>query len=130
MILEERIKNYIFSKYEKIKINSNEIKKGDIFLALQGEKYHGNKFIVSAFKNGAKFCITDKKENYPNNDVLYVKKIYEYLEQIALKKRDLFKSEIIGITGSAGKTTLKETLAFFLKKNTRFPFLLKVITTG
>ena len=39
------------------------------------------------------------------------------MNNLALKKRDLYKGKVIGITGSAGKTTLKETLAFFLKRN-------------
>ena len=46
---------------KKARINSREIKKDDIFLALNGKKYHGNKFLVDAFKFGAKYCITDKK---------------------------------------------------------------------
>ena len=39
---------------EKIKIHSKEIKIGDIFLALDGKNYHGNKFISESIKNGAK----------------------------------------------------------------------------
>ena len=43
---------------EKIKINSNEVNKNDIFLALKGTKFHGNKFINNSFKNGAKYCLS------------------------------------------------------------------------
>ena len=60
--LEKKIKNYILKSNNKIKINSENIKKGDIFLALKGKKHHGNKFINKALNNGAKFCITDKKK--------------------------------------------------------------------
>ena len=41
---------------------------------------------------------------------------YDYLKEISIKKRSLFKGEVIGITGSAGKTSLKELLKFFRKK--------------
>ncbi len=108
---------YIIKKSDKIKISSVEINNGDVFLALQGKKYHGNKFILSSLSKGAKFCITDNKNYLPNKKVIYVNNIFEYLSSLAIKKRKLYKGKLVGITGSAGKTTLKETLAFFLKKN-------------
>ena len=49
MELNDKIKKYIFNNSNKIKINSKDIKKDDIFLALNGKKYHGNKFLVDAF---------------------------------------------------------------------------------
>ena len=61
MKLKDKINNYIFKNSNKIKINSKDIKKNDIFLALKGKKYHGNKFIGDAFKFGAKYCISDKQ---------------------------------------------------------------------
>ncbi len=109
--------NYIISRRNKVKISSKEIIEGDIFLALKGKNFHGNKFIKSSIKKGAKFCITDNKNFTENKKIIYVKNIYNYLNNLAIKKRSLYKGKVIGITGSAGKTTLKETLAFFLKKN-------------
>ena len=118
MELNDKIKKYIFNNSNKIKINSKDIKKNDIFLALNGKKNHGNKFLVDAFKFGAKYCITDKK--YKNSEktdnILFVENIYSYLKKISVQKRSLFNGEVIGITGSAGKTSLKEYLSFFLKK--------------
>ena len=118
MDLNDKIKKYIFNNSNKIKINSKDIKKNDIFLALNGKKYHGNKFLFDAFKFGAKYCITDKK--YKNSkkkeNILFVENIYSYLKNISVQKRSLFNGEVIGITGSAGKTSLKEYLSFFLKK--------------
>ena len=55
--------NYIFRNKNKLKISSKDIKKGDVFLSLKGKKTHGNKFITSSIKKGAKYCITDNK-NY------------------------------------------------------------------
>ena len=45
MLNKKLIENYIINNENKLKINSNEITNGDIFLALQGNNYHGNKFI-------------------------------------------------------------------------------------
>ena len=118
MKLNDKITKYIFNNSNKIKINSKDIKKNDIFLALKGKKYHGNKFISDAFKFGAKYCITDKKytEYKKKENILFVENIYSYLKNISIQKRSLFNGEVIGITGSAGKTSLKEYLSFFLKK--------------
>ncbi len=113
----DNLEQYIFQNKEKIKISSKDIKKGDIFLALKGKNFHGNKYINSSIRNGAKYCLTDNKNFKENKKIIYVKDIFKYLFQLAIKKRDLYSGKVIGITGSAGKTTLKETLAFFLKKN-------------
>ena len=118
MKLNDKITNYIFNNSNKIKINSKDIKKNDIFLALKGKKYHGNKFIGDAFKFGAKYCITDQKytESKKKENILFVENIFSYLKKISIKKRSLFNGKVIGITGSAGKTSLKEYLSFYLRK--------------
>lgn len=108
---------YILKKSNKVKISSKEINKGDIFLALKGKNFHGNQFINSSLRRGAKYCLTDNKNFTKNSKIIYVNNVINYLNNLALKKRDLYKGKVIGITGSAGKTTLKETLAFFLKRN-------------
>ena len=117
MIELNKFEKYIISKKDIIQISSKYIKSGDIFLALKGKKFHGNKFIEEALNNGASFCLTDNRNFKKNEKTLYVKDIFKYLAVIAKRKRDLYKGKVIGITGSAGKTTLKETLAFFLKKD-------------
>ena len=116
MIELNNFEKYIISKKDIIQISSKNIKSGDIFLALKGKKFHGNKFIEEALNNGASFCLTDNRNFKKNEKTLYVKDIFKYLAVIAKRKRDLYKGKVIGITGSAGKTTLKETLAFFFKK--------------
>ncbi len=112
-----KLEKYIISKKDKIQISSKDIKNGDIFLALKGKRFHGNKFINEAINKGARFCLTDKKNFKENKKILYINNIYKYLSEIAKRKRDLYKGKVIGITGSAGKTTLKETLAYFLKND-------------
>ena len=118
MKLKNKLTNYIFNNSNKIKIHSKDIKKNDIFLALRGKKYHGNKFIGDAFNLGAKYCITDKKitNSKEKDKILFVENIYLYLKKISVQKRSLFNGEVIGITGSAGKTSLKEYLSFFFKE--------------
>ncbi len=118
MIRIDRVKKYIVNSSNKIKINSKDIKKNDIFLALKGTNYHGNKFINDAINAGAKYCITDKefKSFKNNNKILLVENIKKFLTDLSDVKRSSYKGKVVGITGSAGKTTLKEYLKLFLGK--------------
>ena len=67
MVLKNKIQKFIIYSSNKLKINSRDIKKNDVFLALEGANYHGNKYIKDALNAGAKFCITDKKVKRFNN---------------------------------------------------------------
>ena len=118
MGLKEKIKKYLISSPNKIKINSKYIKKNDVFIALKGSHNHGNKFINEAIKAGAKYCLTDTESNNIkySEKILLVDDIFHFLKELSIKKRSLYDGKVIGITGSAGKTTLKENLKFFLEK--------------
>ena len=70
-----KLEHYIFSKKDKFKISSQDIKKGDIFLALQGKNFHGNKFIKSSLKKGAKFCLTNNLNFISDTRIIYIENI-------------------------------------------------------
>ena len=108
--------NYLISQSNKAKINSKDVQIGDVFLALEGDYRHGNEFIDEALSNGAKYIITDKivKNINSNNNILFVDNTLAFIEELAIYKRNLFKGQIIGITGSIGKTSVKENLKYFL----------------
>ena len=61
--IENRIESYLITNSKKVKINSKEIIKGDVFFALKGSNSHGNKYIGKALSNGAKYVVTDRKLN-------------------------------------------------------------------
>ena len=112
--LELKIEDYLIENFDKLKINSNEIKKGDVFVALQGNNCHGNNFVEHALTNGAKYIVTEKEiagNNFHN--FLQVEDIFLYLSMIANRNRNKFEGKIIAITGSIGKTSIKENLNFF-----------------
>ena len=125
MNIKSKFENYVILNKNKIKISSKDIKKGDIFLALKGNKTHGSKFIRSSINSGAKYCVTDDIKFTENKKVIYVENIIQYLIDLAKIKRELYRGIVIGITGSAGKTTLKETLAFFLNKKFLISYSIK-----
>jgi len=112
----KKITEYLISNFDKIKIHSNHIKKGDVFLALAGKNNHGNAFIDDAMKKGARYIITDQIPNikYLNKKIIVVKNSLQFLKKISVKKRKLYNGKVIGITGSIGKTSIKENLKFFL----------------
>ena len=118
MILLKTIQKYIIKSENKLKISSKDIKKNDIFIALNGSNSHGNKYMHEAIKAGAKYCITDKKlsKSPSNQNILFVENIQKFLLDLSKTKRSLYKGNVIGITGSAGKTSLKEYLKYYLSK--------------
>jgi len=118
MDLKQKIKKYLISSNNKIKINSRDIKKNDVFIALKGSLNHGNNFINDAIKAGAKYCITDNELKLIKNNkkILFVDDVFCFLKELSIQKRSLYNGKVVGITGSAGKTSLKENLKFFLEK--------------
>ena len=101
-------------KINNASINSKEINKDDIFFAIKGKNKDGNLFINEAFKNGASLVITNKLKN--NKNCLIVKNTLKFLTRASSILRENISSKIIAITGSSGKTSLKELLGSSLKK--------------
>ena len=99
------------------KINSKEIKKDDVFFAIKGKKNDGNKFVGQAFKKKASLAIVNKINK--KNDItrqIKVKNSLKFLTESSKIFRKNINTKIIAITGSCGKTTLKELLGNSLGK--------------
>ena len=86
-------------KYNKIKINSKEVQKNDIFIAIIGEKHDGHEYIDEAIKKGAKLIITQKQIN-TNIPYIIVKDTTKTLGDIAKYMVNKYKPKTIAITGS------------------------------
>lgn len=105
--------NAILKRYcYGISTDSRDIRKGDIFIALQGEKFDGASFVNSALRDGAVAAITPKNFQSSSKKIIRVTDTLKALGDIARRYRKEFNVYVIGITGSDGKTTTKE----FIKK--------------
>ncbi len=106
-------------KADKARINSKEVKKNDIFFAIKGKKNDGNKFIGEAFKNKASLVVLNKIQNKFNRKrQIKVRNTLKFMTEISKIFRKNIDTNIIAITGSCGKTTLKELLGNVLRKIT------------
>lgn len=99
----------------RIVMNSKEIRNKDLFVAIRG----GNNFINEALEKGA-YVVYDNKnviidEKFKDN-VFLVNDSVLFLQQFAKKWREALNIKVIGITGSNGKTTVKDIIYHLLSK--------------
>ena len=108
-------KNYL-PNYNGVAINSKTVKKNNLFYAIKGKNTDGHKFINEAIAKGAIKCVVSKKiKNVSNNKLIKVRNTFSSLNDLAISTRSNSTAKIVGITGSAGKTTLKNLVGFALK---------------
>lgn len=101
---------------DSISTDSRDCDGVSAFIAISGEKFDGNKFIPSAVAGGAKGYISDGEcDFYDCSFALKVADTRKALLDIASAYRGLFDINIVGLTGSVGKTTTKELIAAVLE---------------
>ena len=101
-----------YFSYKNVSIDSRNKNQGAIFFAIKGEKKDGHNYVKEALFNGATRAIIDKplKESLDQKKIIKVTNTLVALNNLAKVTRDHSKAKIIGITGSSGKTTLKNCL--------------------
>lgn len=106
-----------------VSINSRTLNEGNLFVAIKGDKFDGHSFLDSALSNGASAVVVSRtwfSENKPNfNESIGIYTFVDtqlFLGQYANMHRQLKKQPIVGISGSNGKTTVKEMTALVLSK--------------
>lgn len=105
--------------YESIETDTRKLKKNSIFIALKGENFNGDDFVLDAVKKGSTICIVSEikfnKEEIPSDvTIIQVKDTKEALLLLAKAYREKLNIKIIGVTGSTGKTSTKDIIAAFL----------------
>lgn len=104
---------------EGISIDSRTIKPGEAFIAIKGNNFDGHNFIEEAIEKGARCIIKESKRGKHKSgkiNFIEVKDTQRALGDIALLQRKKFDIPVIAVTGSSGKTTAKEMIAWALSR--------------
>lgn len=99
----------------KIVTDTRTLQQDDIYFALKGANFNGNAFAIQALEMGARFVVVD--ENIKEDKrVIQVDNVLMCMQDLAKIHRKKMNANVIGITGSNGKTTTKELLFSILKE--------------
>jgi len=100
---------------ENIVTDSRKIKSGDLFIAIKGDKNDGHDYVADVITKGASVVIVEHLvDNIPTEKQIVVENSVEAYGKLGAYNRQLYKGIVIGLTGSAGKTTTKEEIKFVL----------------
>ena len=106
----------LFLKHSNVSTDSRVIQEGDLFFALKGEHFNGNKYALEAIHNGASFSIVDDESIEDHPQIIYTDDVLKTLQELSLSHRQRINIPLIGITGTNGKTTTKELVQAVLSK--------------
>ena len=95
-------------------IDSRAAGPGALFFALRGANHDGHSFVEAAFERGALAAVVERPLADARGSVLMVADVQAALERLAGWARERWARPVVGITGSAGKTTTKEVIARLL----------------
>lgn len=110
-----------------VEIDSRQVKRGSLFVAIKGDKFDGHDFILDALKKGAAAVVIDsrkfrdltlreKKSNFLEIPIITVDDTTKAYGEIAKIWRNKLSAKVISITGSNGKTTVKEMVSALLSE--------------
>ena len=98
-------------------IDSRTLQAGDLFFAVKGERLDGHEFVEAALAKGAVAAVVQKQHTAripAGSQLLLVNDTVLALQRLGAAVRRLWGKPLIGVTGSAGKTTTKECIAHVL----------------
>ncbi len=99
-----------------VEIDSRDVRSGDLFVALKGEATDGHRFVDKAFANGAAAALVSEPVDWPH---VLVPDTSKALAKLAAAARDRADAVRIGVTGSVGKTGVKEAIFAALDRASR-----------
>ena len=99
-----------------VEMDSRDVRPGDLFVALKGEAMDGHRFIDKAFAAGAAAAIVDRPVDWPH---VLVENTTAALHALAAAARSRGDATRIAVTGSVGKTGVKEAIFTALDRSSR-----------
>ncbi|MFO7719446.1 MAG: UDP-N-acetylmuramoyl-tripeptide--D-alanyl-D-alanine ligase [Gillisia sp.] len=106
----------LFLQSNGIATDTRTLKKDQLFFALKGENFNGNKFVAQALDKGAAYVVIDDPDMLKNDRCILVLDALLSLQQLAGYHRKYLGIPILAITGSNGKTTTKELINAVLSR--------------
>ena len=104
------------ARFSGVSTDSRAIQPGELFVALRGEHFDGHDFLVAVHSRGAAGAIVDRRYQGPYAlPVVIVEETKTALGDLARHWRSRFSPALVAVTGSNGKTTVKEMLASILR---------------
>ncbi len=109
--------------FEGVSTDSRDIRKNDLFVPIKGTNFDGHDFIVPALEAGALGSLINRDANRKNFTVLsnqvliQVQDTLQALSDLASTRRREYPITLVAVTGSSGKTTVKEMIAAILGRS-------------
>lgn len=117
----ERAKLELSGKWEgvlpRVSIDTRTIKTGELFWAISGDRFNGHDYIEKAFENGASIAAVDREwygifgQQYPDKTFFIMDDTLAGLQSLAEAVMETIPAGVICVTGSNGKTTVKEMIS-------------------
>ena len=119
----------IFLDCQLVTTDSRNCPEGSLFIALKGESFNGNAFAGKALETGCAYAIIDEPEYAVEGDQRYilVDNCLQTLQQLANYHRRQLGTQVIGITGTNGKTTTKELISAVLSQSHNILYTLGIL---
>jgi UDP-N-acetylmuramoyl-tripeptide--D-alanyl-D-alanine ligase len=102
-----------------VQTDSRKVRSGELFFALRGENFDGNRYASSALEKGALAAVVDNPEVATDDRYLLVDDVLGALQRLAHHHRMQFSIPVLAITGTNGKTTTKELTSAVIAKGFR-----------
>lgn len=110
-------KNIVNIDIDDISTDSRKITSTSLFIALKGERFDAHDFVADVITRGCPLAVVDHLiDGILPQQQLVVEDTLKAYGKIGAYNRSLYKGTVIGLTGSAGKTTTKEEIAFLLRQ--------------
>lgn len=97
-----------------VAVDSRQVRPGDLFVALPGQRTDGHEFVGEAFGRGAAAALVTREVTGAGGALVRVDDTVAALGRLAAFHRERFAVRVVGVTGSVGKTTTKELIAAVL----------------
>lgn len=109
----------IFGTSKGVQTDSRKVQEGEIFFALRGDNFDGNRYAAAALEKGAVAAVVDDESVAVDDRYVVVPDVLTALQELAHRHRRSLTIPLLAITGTNGKTTTKELTAAVLSKRYR-----------